>query len=71
MAKIDLKFLDFIDSEEFIKVKADKKNKLIRISSESQGERTCIVLDKSTAIKLCETLLTKINEITESDVQNG
>lgn len=65
MAKYDLKFLDFINSEEFIKVNVDKHNKLIQIQSESQGETTFIVLDKSTAIKFAKTLRTEINKIDE------
>lgn len=71
MAKFELKFLDFINSEEFIKVNVDEKNKLIEILSESQDQKTLIVLDKSTAIKLAKTLRTEINKITESEVQNG
>ena len=71
MAKIDLKFLDFINSDEFIKVNVDKKNKLIEIHAESQGETSFIVLDKSTAIKFAKTLRTEINKITESEVDNG
>tara|TARA_R100000541_G_scaffold56025_1_gene65213 strand:- start:627 stop:845 length:219 start_codon:yes stop_codon:yes gene_type:complete len=70
MAKFELKFLDFINSEEFIKVNVDKKNKLIEIQSNSQDKTTLIVLDKSTAIKLAKTLRTEINKITESEGKN-
>lgn len=71
MAKIELKFLDFIDSEEFIKVNVDETNQLIEIYSISQEQSTFIVLDKSTAIKFAKTLRTEINKITESEVKNG
>jgi len=63
MAKIELKFLDFIDSEEFIKVNVDETNQLIEIYSISQEQSTFIVLDKSTAIKFAKTLRTEINKI--------
>ena len=65
MAKIELKFLDFIDSEEFIRVNVDKTNQLIEIYSISQEQSTFIVLDKSTAIKFAKTLRTEINKIKE------
>lgn len=71
MAKIELKFLDFIDSEEFIKVNVDETNQLIEIYSISQEQSTFIVLDKSTAIKFAKTLRTEINKITEREVSNG
>lgn len=71
MAKIDLKFLDFINSQEFIKVKADEKNNLIEISAESQDQKTFVALDKSTAIRFAKTLRTEINKITESEAKNG
>ena len=71
MAKFELKFLDFINSEEFINVKIDKNNELIEIYSESQEQFTFIVLDKSTAIKLAKTLRTEINKITDKEVNNG
>lgn len=71
MAKFDLKFLDCINENEFIKVNADKRNEFIEIYSESQGESSFIVLDKSTAIKFAKTLRTEINKITESEVDNG
>lgn len=71
MAKIDLKFLDYINSNEFVSVNVDNKNKLIEIKCSSQNKHTFIVLDKSTAIKFAKTLRTEINKITESEVNNG
>lgn len=70
MAKFELKFFDYINDHEFIKCNVDKKNELIEIYSESQGENTFIVLDKSTAIKFAKTLRTEINKIQEGG-ENG
>jgi hypothetical protein len=63
MAKFELKFLDFINSEDFIKINVDEENKLIEIYTASQEQSTLIVIDKSTAIKLSKTLRTEINKI--------
>jgi hypothetical protein len=68
MAKFELKFLDFIDSKEFIKVSTDVNNSLIEIYTESQENFCFIYLDKSTAIKLAKTLRTEINKITENNI---
>jgi len=70
MAKNEIKFLDFINSEDFIKVNIDEENKLIEIYTVSQELSTLIVIDKSTAIKLSKTLRTEINKITEIESKN-
>ena len=69
MAKFELKFLDFIDSNEFLKV--EKSGNLISVFACSKDTSTLIILDKSTAIKFAKTLRTEINKITESEVSNG
>ena len=67
MAKFELKFLDFIDSKEFIKVSTDVNNSLIEIYTESQENCCFIYLDKSTAIKFSKTLRTEINKISNEN----
>jgi hypothetical protein len=67
MAKFELKFLDFINSKDFIKVNVDEENKLIEIYTDSQEQSTLIVIDKSTAIKFSKTLRTEINKIKDQD----
>lgn len=70
-AKIDLKFLDFVDNDDFISVKVseeydEKKEKdvdFIRIDGVCFQNEFCIVLDKPTAIKFAKTLRTEINKI--------
>ena len=82
MAKFELKFLDCIDENNFIKVsKAECEfatafencnvAQVIRIQLEVEGNEVLIDLDKSTAIKFAKTLRTEINKITESEVNNG
>ncbi len=79
MARIDLKFLDAVQSESYIKVKAiDSETesinevKVISLTGMSDdGDAFCVWLDKSTAIKFAKTLRTEINKITESEVNNG
>jgi len=70
MGKFEIKFLDFINSEDFIKVNVDEENKLIEIYTCSQELSTLIVIDKSTAIKLSKTLRTEINKIKEIESKN-
>lgn len=66
MAKIDLKFLDYVDNC-WIEVK--ELNGVISIfSSDNDRQDTtgiCVHLDKSTAIKFAKTLRTEINKIQE------
>jgi len=72
MAKIDLKFIDFIDGQDYIKAEKFKhinSNDFISIFGENLGREFEIILDKSTAIKFAKTLRTEINKIKE--VQNG
>lgn len=71
MAKFKLQFLDFINSNDFIRVGTDINNSVIEIFTESDEKSCHIVLDKSTAIKLAKTLRTEINKITESEGENG
>lgn len=70
MAKFELKFLDFINSNDFIKVGTDINNSVIEIYTESDGQPCFILLDKSTAIKFAKTLRTEINKITKNNVEN-
>ena len=75
MARVELKFLDFIKSSKYItaKSKTDFRNYYIEIdiSNENIKEISRIQLDKSTAIKWAKTLRTEINKITEREVGNG
>ena len=73
MAKIDLKFLDFLDNS-WIKVQRKEEEAFDCISilvfhSESENYST-IYLDKSTAIKFAKTLRTEINKI-DSEAYSG
>ena len=73
MAKIDLKFLDFIYDENCIKVEKNTTEygeygnnytiDTIDISIDFEGNCYSIHLDKSTAIKFAKTLRTEINKI--------
>ena len=86
MAKIEVRHLDFINDENFIKVenkivifKKEFKKEIhdfelnsINISAKVNGDLFEIYLDKSTAIKFAKTLRTEINKITElKGGQNG
>jgi uncharacterized protein (DUF39 family) len=66
MAKIDLKFLDIVESSRTISVTnyedIGEPNE-IRIQIESENHFETIYLDKSTAIKFAKTLRTEINKI--------
>ena len=72
MAKIDLKFLDYWEDDDFIQVKTvfectndGGSEELISIKtvSHNEGKEVEIYLDKSTAIKFAKTLRTEINKI--------
>tara|TARA_R110002051_G_scaffold250593_1_gene309955 strand:+ start:129 stop:371 length:243 start_codon:yes stop_codon:yes gene_type:complete len=80
MAKINLKFLDFINEDTHIKVKHEtskhyvfnewKNTEVLSIDLYQHGGfEACIELDISTAIKFAKTLRTEINKAKE--VQNG
>ena len=83
MAKIDLKFLDYLYDDTFISVRSEvteyfdaKKEETINtnvlrinLNSESLKDEGFIDLDISTAIKFAKTLRTEINKAKE--VQNG
>ena len=73
MANIDLRFIDRVVSDDFIRVKKTDLDfgQGIKISGEQGGEPFIIVLDKSTAIRFAKTLRTEINKITESEVGNA
>jgi len=73
MANIDLRFIDRVVSDDFIRVKKTDLDfgQGIKISGEQGGEPFIIVLDKSTAIRFAKTLRTEINKITESEVSNA
>jgi hypothetical protein len=64
MAKIDLKFLDFVDNC-WIEVKELDGIISIFTSDDDREDTTgiCVYLDKSTAIKFAKTLRTEINKI--------
>lgn len=76
MEKFELKFIDKIVEDDFIKVFLDeeydeildKDIQIIKIQSHEYGKITNICLDKSTAIKFAKTLRTEINKITEREV---
>lgn len=77
MAKFELKFIDMVYSNDYIKVEkatyTTTFQDYILISfktADSENEQE-ILLDKSTAIKFAKTLRTEINKITESEVSNG
>jgi len=73
MAKFELKFIDLINDDEFIKVEkfTTDSEDVISITGMYEENDFCIWLDKSSAIKFAKTLRTEINKITESEVQNG
>lgn len=60
-AKIDLKFLDFSDEKDFIRVEHEENS--IYIEGEAVKRYFIIQLDKPTAIKFAKTLRTEINKI--------
>jgi len=66
-AKIDLKFIDRLISNDFIKVEMyenpDCGTQSIYIEGLEDGKEFIITLDKSTAIKFAKTLRTEINKI--------
>lgn len=68
MAKFELKFIDCVESRDFIQVNIDAG--AIRINGVNERKLFEICLDKSTAIKFAKTLRTEINKITESEVTN-
>ena len=71
MAKIEFKFIDFADENDFIKVSAseeycevkDDDVGVIRIEGVYDEGEFIIILDTSTAIKFAKTLRTEINKI--------
>lgn len=71
MAKIELKFIDFAESKDYIQVSAseeycdvqEKDVGVIRIDGVYDSEEFIIVLDVSTSIKFAKTLRTEINKI--------
>lgn len=67
MAKFELKFIDFVNDNEFIKVEKfnNETDMLISITGFFDGRDFCIWLDKSSAIKFAKTLRTEINKITD------
>lgn len=70
MAKIELKFLDYIDHCWIKCVKSidyDISQDIIEIQmyNELTKDISCVNLDKSTAIKFAKTLRTEINKIQE------
>ena len=74
MAKIDLKFIDLLNNQDYIQVEFIEKKPFeifkegaIQIQGYDDGEPFVIVLDKSTAIKFAKTLRTEINKITASE----
>ena len=78
MAKIQLKFIDFCNDNEFISTElsseydenTDKDIDVISIIGNCGYDIFHIVLDKSTAIKFAKTLRTEINKI-DTEVNNG
>lgn len=68
MAKFDLKFIDFVNDNDWISTK--EENGKISITSKTYNHVSVIELDKSTAIKFAKTLRTEINKITEMEVRN-
>lgn len=71
MARIDLKFLDYMDNTT---IEVKELGGIISIFCQDRKQTNttgvCIHLDKSTAIKFAKTLRTEINKIKE-DVNNG
>ena len=73
MANIELKFIDSIDYNDFIKVEVSSQiideqclsKDCVYISGIENGNEFQIILDKSTAIKFAKTLRTEINKIVE------
>ena len=72
MAKFDLKFIDYVNSEDFIKAESYtefignpdfSEIDLISINGLHGNVEFEIVMDKSTAIKFAKTLRTEINKI--------
>ena len=64
MAKVDLKFLDFLNDKDHIKVECSgENNNYILITGEADLEPFEIYLDKSTAIRFAKTVRTEINKI--------
>jgi hypothetical protein len=74
MAKFELKFIDFVNNEDFIKAELSCASNegdtidVISITGVFESELFNIVLDKSTAIKFAKTLRTEINKITETNI---
>lgn len=71
MAKFDLKFIDLVNDNDYIKTGFLKKEShqfynedAIEIYGLEGGTKFTIILDKSTAIKFAKTLRTEINKIT-------
>jgi hypothetical protein len=62
MAKFDLKFIDYLNNDDYIKTEKfysdDLKKELISIKGMERGKYFAILLDKSTAIKFAKTLRT-------------
>ena len=76
MAKFELKFIDCLRDENFIKINFYEDlegyyKHIIEISG-NDGENTfAIWFDKSTAIKFAKTLRTEINKITEIEAESN
>ena len=73
MPKIDLRFLDCLDLNDYIKVnkvetssenkRLTEEKELVLIEGESYGKAFDMYLDKSTAIRFSKALRTAINQI--------
>ena len=63
MAKIDLKFIDNLQTGITSKITLTDNLIKLSISYEYLNKTQCIYLDKSTAIKFAKTLRTEINKI--------
>lgn len=70
MAKVELRFLDQNDGA-FIQTSAFDETIRIEIWCPYQEEMNIVDLDVSTAIKFSKALRTKINQVKESEVNNG
>ena len=62
MAQIEIKFLCSIDNDDYITVESTDENE-INIVITDAFRPSCVILDKSTAIKFAKTLRTEINKI--------
>tara|TARA_R110000851_G_scaffold75471_1_gene166387 strand:- start:359 stop:598 length:240 start_codon:yes stop_codon:yes gene_type:complete len=77
MAQFELKFLDCLDKKAYVQTEIrknifDKNEDVISIFGVSDtGNRFCLWIDKSTAIKFAKTLRTEINKMTEKEGEDG